>query len=60
MAELLFKRGTQAALANVTPQDGAFYLTTDTGRMYAGITLPGQTTAKLVELNQSIIPVDTV
>lgn len=61
MAELLFKRGLQADLDKITtPQDGTFYLTTDTGRMYAGITLPGTTTPKMVELNQSITPVNTV
>lgn len=54
MAELLFRRGTQAALKNVTAQDGTFYLTTDTGRLYAGIN------SKLVELNQSITTVTSI
>jgi hypothetical protein len=39
MANVQFLRGTNAGLkANTfTPQDGAFYLTTDTHRLYTGI-----------------------
>lgn len=37
MAELLFKRGTQAALDKITSSiDGCFYLTEDTNRLYMG------------------------
>lgn len=58
MAELLFRRGTQSALNtikdNKTAQDGTFYLTTDTGRIYAGIG------SELVELNKSITTVSSV
>lgn len=50
MANVMFKRGTQANLP-VTAQDGVFYLTTDTGRLYVG---QGTT---MVELNKSIIEV---
>lgn len=47
MANLLFKRGTHATLPS-TAVDGAFYLTTDTHRLYAGIG------TELVDLNQYI------
>jgi hypothetical protein len=34
---LFFKRGSQANLNNITASiDGAFYLTTDTNRLYIG------------------------
>ena len=49
MAELLFKRGTHAKLPTTGKAvDGAFYLTTDTHRLYAGIG------TDLVDLNQYI------
>lgn len=49
MAELLFKRGTHAKLpVSGAAVDGAFYLTTDTHRLYAGIG------TDLVDLNQYI------
>lgn len=54
MANILFKRGTQAALASATAVDGAFYLTEDTHRLYAGIG------SKIVDLNQYIKVVNTI
>lgn len=36
MANVLFKRGLQANLDNTTIEDGVFYLTTDTNRLYVG------------------------
>lgn len=48
MAELLFKRGQHANLPS-TAVDGAFYLTTDTHRLYAGIG------SELVSLNKYIL-----
>ena len=54
MADLLFKRGKHANLPAVVV-DGAFYLTTDTHRLYAGITPEGETTAELVSLNKYIL-----
>lgn len=64
MANVMFKRGTQAALEtlktsvannNATFVDGAFYLTTDTDRLYVA-----QSTTELVELNQSIINISQI
>ena len=55
MANVIFKRGNQANLpAANAAQDGVFYLTEDTGRLYVG-----QGT-KLVELNKSITVVNSV
>ena len=55
MANVIFKRGNQANLPAVNAaQDGVFYLTEDTGRLYVG-----QGT-KLVELNKSITVVNSV
>ena len=48
MANVLFKRGLQANLENTTIEDGVFYLTTDTNRLYVG-----QGNAKKL-LNQTI------
>ena len=53
MAELLFKRGLHANLPT-TAKDGAFYLTTDTHRLYAGVG------TQLVDLNQYINVVDSL
>ena len=47
MAEILFKRGLHKSLP-ATAVDGAFYLTTDSHRLYAGIG------TELVDLNQYI------
>ena len=51
MANVMFKRGTQAALKalNGVYTDGCFYLTTDTDRLYVA-----QSANELVELNKSI------
>ena len=55
MAELLFKRGLHSALpASSDIVDGAFYLTTDSHRLYAGIG------SELVDLNQYIHIADSV
>lgn len=51
---LLFKRGTQQALASAQIIDGAFYLTTDSHRLYAGIG------TELVDLNRYIRTVESV
>ena len=53
MANLLFKRGLHANLPT-TAVDGAFYLTEDTHRLYAGIG------TELVDLNQYIQVVNTI
>lgn len=55
MANVYFKRGTQAALNTLINgtgnrfEDGSFYLTTDTDRLYVA-----QSASELVELNKSI------
>lgn len=58
MANVQFLRGTNAGLKaqNFTPQDGAFYLTTDTNRLYTGIDKGSaqNPNVQLVELNKSI------
>lgn len=48
MANVSFKRGLSTALSNITVEDGVFYLTTDTNRLYVG---QGN---NLAELNQSV------
>lgn len=64
MANVMFKRGLHSALFNtngtpkITVNDGTFYLTTDTNRLYIG-NQEGNTT-KLVELNKSITTVPKV
>lgn len=51
MANVMFKRGTQSGFNNLTAyQDGCFYLTTDSHRLYVGT---GNNTADLV--SQSVI-----
>ena len=61
MANVMFKRGLHANLFNghtttpkITPQDGTFYLTTDTNRLYVA------NGNELVELNKSIHMVDVI
>ena len=54
MANVLFKRGLQASLPKSNIIDGAFYLTTDTNRLYIG------NNTELVELNKSITVVQSV
>ena len=61
MADVLFKRGAQASLDAIQTSsivDGAFYLTTDTDRLYIGKDVNG--TKSLVELNKSITIVDSL
>lgn len=62
MSNVYFKRGLQASLpsnsANIV--DGAFYLTTDTNRLYVGKRNAADTENVLVELNQSINIVNSV
>ncbi len=61
MANVMFKRGTQAALNTLINgsgdrfDNGCFYLTTDTNRLYVA-----QSASKLVELNKSITTVTRV
>lgn len=54
MANVLFKRGLAANLPTV-PEDGTFYLTTDTNKLYVA-----NESKKLVELSQSIISVTSL
>jgi hypothetical protein len=58
MANVLFKRGPQANLpsgSNQFIQDGAFYLTTDTNRLYYGENSTGATgSGSLKLLNQTV------
>lgn len=61
MANVMFKRGSQANLNTLIKGsgdrfvDGAFYLTTDTDRLYVA-----QSASELVELNKSITVIDEV
>ncbi len=54
MANVLFKRGTQANLATAQHIDGCFYLTTDTHRLYVG------EGGAIVPVNQGVITVTEV
>ena len=54
MANVLFKRGTQANLATAQHIDGCFYLTTDTHRLYVG------EGGAIVPVNQGVITVAAV
>lgn len=57
MANVLFKRGTEARLLNLTSyDDGCFYLTSDTHRLYTGVTVNG--TVKLEAVNEGVTTVD--
>ena len=58
MANVLFKRGLQANLPSSGVIDGAFYLTTDTNRLYVGNAVGND--VELVELNKSITVVEDV
>lgn len=61
MANVLFKRGLHSALPTSTNiQDGVFYLTTDTNRLFIGKQLQSTDTPELVELNKSITVVDDI
>lgn len=53
MAQVLFKRGLQAALPT-TASDGVFYLTTDTHRLYVGHG------TKLVPVNEGVVTVSDI
>lgn len=54
-----FKRGSQSALSQTSAEDGVFYLTTDTGRLYVGQKISNQETI-MVELNKSITEVSKI
>lgn len=54
MANVCFKRGTQAALSSATASDGTFYLTTDTHRLYVA---QGN---EIVPVNEGVITVANV
>lgn len=54
MANVFFKRGTQDALKTATYVDGAFYLTTDTHRLYVG------EGGAIVPVNEGLITVASV
>lgn len=54
MTNVFFKRGLHSQLATATVVDGAFYLTEDTHRLYAGIG------SQLVDLNKYIEVVDSL
>lgn len=62
MANVFFKRGLSSALPTASANiiDGAFYLTTDTNRLYVGKRNAADTGNVLVELNQSINIVNSV
>lgn len=62
MAELLFKRGLHNNLPSASASiiDGAFYLTTDSHRLYAGIYNSTSKENELVDLNKSITTVANV
>lgn len=63
MAQVMFKRGLSGSLPSTGIVDGAFYLTTDTNRLYVGQD-NGKTgsehAVQLVELNKSITIVDNL
>lgn len=56
MADILFKRGLQSALPSKA-QDGVFYLTTDSNRLYVG---QGETMALLNQTVQIVANVDSL
>lgn len=56
MANVLFKRGLSTNLTTATPVEGAFYLTTDTDKLYVGKRI-SEDEVKIVELNRCIISV---
>lgn len=53
MANIKFKRGLQADLPAVV-EDGVFYLTTDTNRLYVGQPVSGSNTVERKLLNQTV------
>jgi peptide deformylase len=57
MANVLFKRGTEAKLLSLTSyDDGCFYLTSDTHRLYTGVTVNG--TVQLEAVNEGVTTVE--
>lgn len=71
MPNVKFKRGLQSSLftfqnhvpvikSGVTIEDGTFYLTTDTNRLFVGNKKDANSSVELVELNKSITTVATV
>ena len=64
MANVMFKRGAQSDLAKYLSTgssqaiDGAFYLTSDTNRLYVGKDL-GSGNIKAVPVNQGVITVES-
>ena len=54
MANISFKRGVHSELPVSNIVDGAFYLTTDTHRLYTGIKKENSSEVELVDLNQYI------
>lgn len=71
MPNVKFKRGLQSSLfdfvnhiptikSGVTVEDGTFYLTTDTNRLFVGNKKTSTSPVELVELNKSITTVATV
>lgn len=60
MANVIFKRGLQNDLKSTTKQDGVFYLTTDTGRLYVDVDQGGAEGIKRHLLNQTVQFVETI
>lgn len=61
MAELMFKRGLQANLDKLAVfDDGCFYLTTDTNRLYVGQKAKDTNEVKAVLLNQTVQIIPTI
>lgn len=66
MANVMFKRGTQKNIAKFLATgasqaiDGAFYLTSDTNRLYVGKDIDGNGNIKAVPVNQGVITVDSI
>ena len=59
MVNVLFKRGTEANLLALTNyDDGCFYLTSDTHRLYTGVKVNG--TVQLEAVNEGVTTVDNV
>ena len=61
MSQILFKRGTQAGLDSLQNiQDGTFYVTEDSHRLYLGIKKDGEPLGKVVPLGSVMNVVSTV
>lgn len=60
MANVLFKRGLESNLFNLaTYEDGCFYLTSDTNRLYIGVTTENDG-IKLESVNEGVQTVETI